>query len=135
MPSLMSKEDTLMIGKLSLTETEDVDKYISEKGIKILNLCHIPEDGRLKTLAFAASDVKRVHEILEFGERVDGSSLFAYIDPDKSDVYITPRLDTTFLNPFSTTPTLNILCRYLDENGNPLDVTPQTILSKAEAKL
>lgn len=131
----MSKEDTLMIGKLSLTETEDADKYISEKGIEILNLCHIPEDGRLKTLAFAASDAKRVHEILEFGERVDGSSLFAYIDPDKSDVYITPRLDTAFLNPFSTTPTLNILCRYLDENGKPLDIAPQTILSKAEAKL
>lgn len=124
-----------MLGKLSLTEKEDIAKFISENGIKIINLCHIPEDGRLKTLSFAASDAKRTREILELGERVDGSSLFAYLDPDKSDVYITPKLDTAFLNPFSATPTLNILCAYLDENGEPLDVAPQTILSKVEAKL
>lgn len=124
-----------MAGKPNLVEKEDVVKFISEKGIKILNLCHIPEDGRLKTLSFAASDKKRVYNILEFGERVDGSSLFSYIDPDKSDIYIMPNLDTALLNPFSATPTLNILCTYLDENGNPLDIAPENILLKAEKKL
>ncbi|MDH5783049.1 MAG: glutamine synthetase beta-grasp domain-containing protein, partial [Candidatus Bathyarchaeota archaeon] len=110
-----------MNGKLNLVEKEDVLRFISEKGVKILNLCHIPEDGRLKTLSFSASDKKQVQEVLEFGERVDGSSLFSYIDPDKSDIYITPKPNTAFLNPFSSEPTLNILSRYLDENGNPLD--------------
>ena len=124
-----------MAGKPNLVEKEDVVKFISEKDIKILNLCHIPEDGRLKTLSFAASDKKRVYEILEFGERVDGSSLFSYIDPDKSDIYIMPNLDTALLNPFCATPTLNILCMYLDENGNPLDIAPENILLTAEKKL
>ena len=56
-----------MQGKLNLVEKEDAVQFMSEKGIKILNLCHIPEDGRLKTLSFAAMDEKRIHEILEFG--------------------------------------------------------------------
>ena len=123
------------MGKLNLTEKEDVVKFISEKGIKILNLCHIPEDGRLKTLSFAASDEKRVYQILEFGERVDGSSLFSYIDPNKSDIYITPKLDAAFINPFSSVPTLNVLCRYLDENGKSLDIASETVLLRAEKKL
>jgi len=124
-----------MLGKLNLIEKENVVKFISEKDIKILNLCHIPEDGRLKTLTFAISDEKEVQQILEFGERVDGSSLFSYIDPHESDIYIMPKLDTAFLNPFCTTPTLNILCRYLDEKGNTLDIAPENILSRAEEKL
>jgi len=83
-----------MLGKLNLIENENVVKFISEKDIKILNLCHIPEDGRLKTLTVAISDEKEVQQILEFGERVDGSSLFSYIDPHESDIYIMPKLDT-----------------------------------------
>jgi glutamine synthetase len=124
-----------MQGNLSLIGKEGAVKFISEKGIKILNLCHIPEDGHLKTLSFPVTDGKKVHEILEFGERVDGSSLFSYIHPSMSDIYIIPKLDTAFLNPFCTTPTLNVLCRYLDENGNPLDIAPENILLKAEKKL
>jgi glutamine synthetase len=124
-----------MKGKLNLVEKEDVLKFISENGVKILNLCHIPEDGRLKTLSFSASDKKQVHQVLELGERVDGSSLFSYIAPDKSDIYITPKLNTAFLNPFSSEPTVNILSRYLDEKGKALDVAPENILHKAEQKL
>ena len=124
-----------MAGKPNSIEKEDIVKFVSEKGIKILNLCHVPEDGRLKTLSFAVSDEKRVYEILEFGERIDGSCLFSCIDPDMSDIYIMPKLDTAFLNPFYATPTLTILCTYLDENGNPLDIAPENILLKAKKKL
>ncbi len=123
------------MGKLSLGQTTEALKYIKENDIKILNLCHIPEDSRLKTLSFPTSDTKQTQSILEFGERVDGSSLFSYIDSDKSDVYITPSLDTTFFNPFSSVSTLNILCKYLDQNGRPLEIAPECILHRAEQKL
>ncbi|MDH5447879.1 MAG: glutamine synthetase family protein [Candidatus Bathyarchaeota archaeon] len=114
---------------------EGAIKLIQEKDIKIVNLCHIPEDCRLKTLSFMVKNKERLHEILEFGERVDGSSLFSYIDPNKSDVYIMPKTESAFVDPFSSTPTLNILCKYLDENGKPLDVAPENILLRAEEKL
>ncbi len=124
-----------MQGTLGFSEKEEIVRFISEKGVKILNLCHIPEDGRLKTLSFSAMDRNRVYEILEFGERVDGSNLFPFIEPDKSDIYIMPKIDRAFTNPFSTIPTLNILCDYLDEHGKPLDVAPKTVLVRAEEKL
>jgi len=114
---------------------EDVVKLIQEKDIKIVNLCHIPEDCRLKTLSFTVESRERLDEILEFGERVDGSSLFSYLDPDKSDIYIMPKIESTFVNPFSSIPTLNILCEYLNEDGKPLDIAPENILFRAEEKL
>ncbi|MBE0520408.1 glutamine synthetase, partial [Candidatus Bathyarchaeota archaeon] len=114
---------------------EDIIKLVQKKDIEILNLCHIPEDCRLKTLSFTAKNKERLHEILEFGERVDGSSLFSYIDPNNSDIYIMPKTETAFINPFNSTPTLNILCKYLDENGKPLDIAPENILLRAEEKL
>jgi glutamine synthetase len=124
-----------MLGKLGFADKEDVIRFIAEKGVKLLCLCHVPEDGRVKSLSFAASDEKRVRQVLELGERVDGSSLFSFIDPHKSDIYIMPKLERAFLNPFSLVPTLNVLCRYSDEDGKPLDVAPENVLLRAEDRL
>jgi len=114
---------------------QNVIKLIQEKSIEIVNLCHIPDDSHLKTLSFAVKNKDRLKDILEFGERVDGSSLFSYIDPSRSDVYIVPKIESGFINPFSSVPTLNILSEYLDEYGKPLETAPQSILQKAEEKL
>jgi len=117
------------------TKKEEILSFISENGIKILSLCHIPEDGRLKTLSFAAASPEKVNEILELGERVDGSSLFSFLEPGKSDIYIMPLLDRAFVNPFSQVPTLNVLCDYLDADGKPLQAAPQNVLTRAEDRL
>jgi glutamine synthetase len=130
-----SREGLFMHDPLNVSGKEAVVKYISENNIKILNLCHIPEEGRLKTLSFSTANKDRVHEILEFGERVDGSSLFSFIDPAKSDIYISPRVASAFADPFAILPTLNILCDYLDENGKPLVIAPQNVLRRAEEEL
>jgi glutamine synthetase len=114
---------------------ENVLKLISQNNVKILNLCHIPEDGRLKTLSFALADPSQTEETLELGERVDGSSLFSFLEPGRSDIYIVPRLEKAFINPFSLIPTLNILCEYLDAGGEPLEAAPQNVLARAERSL
>ncbi len=114
---------------------EDITELVEEKNIKIINFCHIPEDCRLRTLSFTVENRKRLCEILELGERVDGSSLFSYVYPNKSDIYIMPKTETAFMNPFSSIPTLNILCKYIDENGKPLNIAPENILLRAEEKL
>lgn len=124
-----------MRGKLNLAGKEDIVRFVAEKNVKLLNLCHIPEDGRLKTLSFAAPDGDHVRKILEYGERVDGSSLFSFIDPHKSDIYIMPKLGSAFMNPFNAVPTLNLLCRYTDQDGKPLDIAPEDVLLRAEDRL
>jgi glutamine synthetase len=120
---------------IGFSENEEAVKFVSENNIKIVNLCHVPEDGRLKTLSFSAADRMRLLEILDLGERVDGSSLFSFIEPDQSDVYIAPRISKVFINHFASVPTLNIMCDYLDENGKPLNVAPMNVLRRAESKL
>ena len=120
---------------LDLAHSEDVLKFISERNVRILNLCHIPEEGRLKALSFSTADKNRIRKVLEYGERVDGSSLFSSIEPGKSDIYILPRIARAFVDPFALLPTLNIPCDYLNEEGQPMEVAPQTILTRAQDKL
>jgi glutamine synthetase len=124
-----------MQGMLSFPGKEETLKFISDNSIRILNLCHIPEDGRLRTLSFSAASKNRVAEILDYGERADGSSLFRSIAPGKSDIYLQPETQRAFVNPFAVLPTLNIMCDYLDDNGESLDIAPSNVLRKAEESL
>lgn len=114
---------------------EDLIRFAKDKEIRMVNLCHVAENGRLKTLSFAVSNEIHLTEILTQGERVDGSSLFSYIEQRESDIYIKPQVTKAFLNPFNAAPTLNLLCDYVNERGKPLDVSPQSILSRAQEKL
>jgi glutamine synthetase len=124
------------LGKLPKDFTkEDILKFVRDKEIRMINLCHVGEDGRLKTLNFPINNELHADGILDMGERVDGSSLFSFIEPSKSDLYIKPKMHKAFLNPFNTIPTLNVLCSYLDEDRKPLDIAPETILQKAKEKL
>jgi glutamine synthetase len=69
------------------------------------------------------------------GERVDGSSLFSFIEAGSSDLYVVPRFKTAFLNPFTEIPTLDILCSYFNKDGEPLESSPEYILHKADKAL
>lgn len=124
-----------MDGSSSFSGKDEILKLISNNNVRILNLCHVPEDGRLKTLSFSIANRDRVNEILDFGERVDGSSLFSFVEPGKSDIYIMPDLNRAFIDPFSTLPAINIMCDYLGENGKPLDIAPKSVLARAEEQL
>jgi len=137
--TLISLNPNLLVtylGKLPKDFTkEDIIKFVKDKNIKMINLCHVGEDGRLKSLSFVINNEKHLNEILEMGERVDGSSLFSYINLEASDLYVMPKYRTAFINPFNETPTLNLLCAYFDKNGNQLDIAPENILRKAQEKL
>lgn len=114
---------------------KDIIQYIEDQHIEMLNFRYVGGDGRLKTLNFVVSSREQVEEILSSGERVDGSSLFSYIEPGNSDLYVIPRYKTAFLNPFSEIPTLDILCSFFDKNGNPFESSPEYILQKAHQQL
>ncbi len=124
------------LGKLPRDFTkEDLIKFVKDREVRMINLCHVAEDGRLKTLNFAIDSEAHLNDILDQDERVDGSSLFSYIDHTRSDVRIKPKINKAFLNPFNAIPTLNVMCSYLDEKGEPLDISPDNILKKAQERL
>ena len=90
----------------------DLIKYIEDNNIEMVNFRYVGWDLRLKTLNFIINDKEHLDSILTAGERVDGSSLFSFIEAGSSDLYVIPRYKTAFLNPFTEIPTLDILCSY-----------------------
>ncbi len=109
----------------------DIVKYIIKNCIKMINFRYLGGDGRLKTLNFVINSIDHLDSLLSNGERVDGSSLFSYIDPSSSDLYVIPRFKTAFLNPFTEIPTIDILCSFFKSDGTPLESSPENILKKA----
>ncbi|AKB75276.1 Glutamine synthetase type I [Methanosarcina lacustris Z-7289] len=110
---------------------EDIIKFVKENGIKMLTFRYVGGDGRLKALAFVIRDEEHLDNLLSAGERVDGSSIFSYIEADSSDLYVVPKYRTAFLNPFEEIPTLDILCSYFDKEGTPLKSASETVMKKA----
>ncbi len=110
---------------------KDIIKYIKENHIEMLNFRYIAGDGRLKTLNFVINDLEHINHILSTGERVDGSSLFSYVDPSSSDLYVIPKFKTAYLNPFAEIPTVDILCSFYTADGKPLDSSPENLVKKA----
>ncbi|MDR1725952.1 MAG: glutamine synthetase family protein [Bacteroidales bacterium] len=119
------------IGKLSKDFTKaDIIKYIENNGIKMVDFHYIAGDGRLKTLNFVINDKEYLDQILTLGERVDGSSLFGFMEAGKSDIYVIPRFCTAFLNPFRE-GTISFLCSYFHKSGNFLQTSAEYTLRKA----
>lgn len=109
----------------------DIIRYVTENEIEMINFRYVGGDGRLKTLNFIISSLEHLDSILTYGERVDGSSLFPYIEAGSSDLYVIPRYRTAFLNPFSQIPAIDILCSYYTKEGKPLESAPEYTLRKA----
>ncbi|NOX87330.1 MAG: glutamine synthetase [Chlorobi bacterium] len=110
---------------------DDLIRFIEDHDIEMINFRYAGWDGRLKTLNFVINSREHLETLLMAGERVDGSSLFPFIEAGSSDLYVIPRYKTAFVNPFAEVPTLDILCSYYDRDGNALDGAPENILKKA----
>ncbi len=110
---------------------QDIIKYIKENEIQMVNFMYPAGDGRLKTLNFVISDEEYLNTILSCGERVDGSSLFTFIEASSSDLYVLPRFRTAFLDPFAEIPTVTMLCSFFNKDGEPLESSPEYTLKKA----
>ncbi len=110
---------------------QDIIYFIEEKEIEMINFRYVGEDGKLKSLNFVINNKQHLEDLLSTGERVDGSSLFSYIEAGSSDLYVIPRFKTAFVNPFSEFPTVDLLCSFYTREGLPLESAPEHILRKA----
>ncbi len=113
----------------------DIIKYIEDHDVEMVNFRYVGGDGRLKTLNFVIQSREHLESILSTGERVDGSSLFTFLEAGSSDLYVVPRFRSAFVNPFSEVPAVDILCSYYDKDGNPMESSPETIMRKAHQAL
>ena len=79
----------------------DIISFIQQNDIRMVNFMYPAGDGRLKTLNFVINNQAYLEAILTCGERVDGSSLFSFIEAGSSDLYVIPRFRTAFVDPFT----------------------------------
>ncbi|MCC6522541.1 MAG: glutamine synthetase [Polyangiaceae bacterium] len=140
----MHSEDTLPtrglereLGKRADTWTaDDLAELVKARGIRLVSLMHVGADGWLKALDFVPRTRAHLCDIIEGGERADGSSLFAGtgIRPGASDILLRPRLRSAFVDPFAAEPTLVLLCAHLARDGTPLPQSPDTIVRRAHER-
>lgn len=109
----------------------DLINYVIRNGIKMVKFMYPADDNRLKSLNFVINSEEYLTSILTYGERVDGSSLFPFIEAGNSDLYVIPRYSTAFLDPFAEIPTLTLLASFFDKDGNLLKDSPEYALRKA----
>ena len=111
---------------------DDIVRFVTANDIRMINFMYPAADGRLKTLNFVVNNLAYLENILTLGERVDGSSLFPFIEAGSSDLYVVPRYRTAFVDPFATDiPTLTMLCSFFDKDGHHLESAPEYTLDKA----
>ena len=109
---------------------EDIINYVFEKEIEMINFRYVADDEKLKTLNFVVTGRQELEPLLKYGERVNGNSVFSY-NIEHPDLYVIPNFSTAFLNPFTSIPTLDILCSFFTWEGEELQTTPENILRKA----
>jgi glutamine synthetase len=127
-----------IIGKPPAAWTsQDLIELFRSRHLRLVSLMHVGGDGWLKTLDFAPRDLQHLQDIIEGGERADGSSLFAGkgIRAEASDMLLRPRVESAFLDPFSPSPTLVLLCRHIGRDGQPLRESPDAILQRGYERL
>jgi len=113
----------------------DIIRFIEQNDIRMLNFRYVAGDGRLKKLNFVINSKAHLDKVLSMGERVDGSSLFPFVQAESSDLYVVPRYRTAFVNPFTEVPTLDLICSFYNNQGEPLESAPEYILRKAQRTL
>ncbi|MDE5874318.1 MAG: glutamine synthetase family protein [Muribaculaceae bacterium] len=109
----------------------DLIHFVKENGIRMVKFMYPADDHRLKSMNFVITSEEYLDSILTFGERVDGSSLFPFIEAGNSDLYVIPRFSTAFVDPFAEIPTLTLLASFFDKEGKPLKSAPDYTLRKA----
>lgn len=130
--SLNPNKVVAFLGKPTKEFTKaDIIRFIEQNDIRMVNFMYPAGDGRLKTLNFVINNADYLETILTCGERVDGSSLFPFIEAGSSDLYVLPRFSTAFVDPFAQIPTLSMLCSYFNKDGEPLESSPENTLRKA----
>jgi len=116
---------------------DDLVAIVERRQIQLISLMHVGGDGWLKTLDFVPRNTAHLVDIIEGGERADGSNLFrgTRIKPEESDIVLRPRVDSAFIDPFSPKETLVLICGHASPDGVPLPESPDTIIRRAAAFL
>ena len=99
---------------------KELIEFAQEKGVKIVDFKFMDIPGLWQHFSIPVRDLKE--EVFEEGLGFDGSSIRGFQSIEESDMVIIPNSEAFFLDPFSETKTLNIVCNIKD----PVTLEPYT---------
>src|SRR5579875_3835378 len=89
--------------------------------------------GRQHHVTIPAVEVDE--DMLVDGVAFDGSSIQGFRGIEESDMVMRPVLESAFIDPFMSAPTLALICNVHEPNGTRYDRDPRYVAEKAEAYL
>ena len=90
----------------------DVMALIKEKGIKAVDFRFVDLPGLWQHFTLSAKEFEV--DAFDEGLGFDGSSIRGFQQIQESDMLLFPDAATAFVDPFTETPTLNIICNVKD---------------------
>jgi glutamine synthetase len=109
-------------------------KLIEERSIEMIDLRIVDLPGTWHHFTVPVSEVDSAEWFLQ-GVPFDGSSLRGFRSIDQSDMVVLPDPSTAVVDPFSTVPTLTMVCDVREPGLLPYNRDPRTIAANAEAYL
>src|SRR5206468_3470176 len=97
--------------ELRMTPKELI-KFVKDKNIKIIDLRFVDLPGLWQHFAITVSELNE--DMFEEGVGFDGSSIRGFQKIQESDMLLIPDAASAFVDPFTTVPTLDIICNVKD---------------------
>ena len=118
----------------STSGVEHVLKLIKEHSVRIIDLKFTDLIGQWQHFSVTATEFSA--DIFEQGIGFDGSSIRGFQKIHESDMLLFPDPSSAFLDPFTTVPTLSLVCDIADPiTHESYSRDPRHIAKKAEAYL
>ena len=112
----------------------DVLKLAKEKGVKIVDLRFIDMPGLWQHFSIPAAELSE--DLFKEGIGFDGSSIRGFQAINESDMLLFPDASTAVIDPFTSVPTLVLICDVKDPiTGAAYPRDPRYVAKKAEAYL
>ncbi|MCL6444257.1 MAG: type I glutamate--ammonia ligase [Alicyclobacillus sp.] len=111
----------------------EVLELIEKHGIEMIDFRIVDVPGRQHHVTVPAVEVDE--DTLTKGIAFDGSSIQGFRGIEESDMVMRPVLDSAYIDPFMSTPTLALICTVHEPDGTRYDRDPRYIAEKAEAYL
>jgi glutamine synthetase len=113
-----------------LTTARDVLDLMAKHNVEMVDFRLVDVPGRQHHVTIPAVEVDE--DVLNRGIAFDGSSIQGFRSIEESDMVMRPVLESAYLDPFMSVPTLALICNVYDPYGNRFDRDPRYIAEKAE---